>query len=171
MEVTVSRVGGGGLQGGGVCKGGGVEFMAIHGRSVACCRSPKDLGFTLTCIDADGAMHMFPIRIDKLAAAGFAAGCFPRLGAGLGAVGATSFLGTHFSSSMSQKVWPNLQVPQLQWHHVCTRWFCTTAVGRRALHNSQHRLLCGTDVAHNSALREHFQRSEECNGSEQRSCT
>ena len=39
---------------------------------------------------------------------------------------------------------------------------------RRALDNSQHRLLCGTDIARNSALREHFQRSEECKGSEQR---
>ena len=39
---------------------------------------------------------------------------------------------------------------------------------RRALDNSQHRLLCGTDIAHNSALREQFQRSEECKGSEQR---
>ena len=35
---------------------------------------------------------------------------------------------------------------------------------RRALHNSQHRLLCGTNTAHNSAFREHFKRSEECNG-------
>ena len=34
---------------------------------------------------------------------------------------------------------------------------------RRALHNSQHRLLCGTNIAH-SAFREHFERSEECNG-------
>ena len=39
---------------------------------------------------------------------------------------------------------------------------------RRALHNSQHRLLCGTNIAHNSAFREHFERSEECNGSAQR---
>ena len=39
---------------------------------------------------------------------------------------------------------------------------------RRALDNSQHMLLCGTDIAYNSALREHFQRSEECKGSEQR---
>ena len=39
---------------------------------------------------------------------------------------------------------------------------------RRALDNSQHRVRCGTDIAHNSALREHFQRSEECKGSEQR---
>ena len=30
--------------------------------SVACCRSPRDLGYTLTCIDADGAMHMMQIR-------------------------------------------------------------------------------------------------------------
>ena len=35
---------------------------------------------------------------------------------------------------------------------------------RRALHISQHRLLCGTNIAHNSAFREHFERSEECNG-------
>ena len=42
---------------------------------------------------------------------------------------------------------------------------------RRALHNSQHRLLCGTNIAHNSALRERFQRYEECNESEQRRCT
>ena len=39
---------------------------------------------------------------------------------------------------------------------------------RRALHNSQHRLLCGMNIAHNSALREHFERSEECNGLAQR---
>ena len=44
-------------------------------------------------------------------------------------------------------------------------------VGKRALHNSQHRLLCGTGIVQKSALREHFQRSEGCNGSEQRSCT
>ena len=30
----------------------------IHGWSVACCRLSKDLGYTLTCIDADGAMHI-----------------------------------------------------------------------------------------------------------------
>ena len=30
----------------------------IHGLSVACCRLPKGLGYTLTCIDADGVMHM-----------------------------------------------------------------------------------------------------------------
>ena len=29
----------------------------IHGQSVACCWSPNDLGYTLTCIDADGAMQ------------------------------------------------------------------------------------------------------------------
>ena len=29
----------------------------IHGRSVACCRSPKDLGYPLTCTDADSAMQ------------------------------------------------------------------------------------------------------------------
>jgi hypothetical protein len=44
--------------------------------------------------------------MDKLAAAGFAAGCFPHLGAGLGAglrtVGATSFLGIHFFSGSDQ---------------------------------------------------------------------
>ena len=39
---------------------------------------------------------------------------------------------------------------------------------RRALHNSQHRLLCGMNIAHNSAFREHFERSEECNGLAQR---
>ena len=61
--------------------------------------------------------------MDKLTAAGFAAGCFPRLGAGLGAalgtVGASSFWGIHFSSGMSQvkynvcsKVWPSPQVPR-----------------------------------------------------------
>ena len=33
---------------------------------------------------------------------------------------------------------------------------------------SQHRLLCGTNIAHNSAFREHFERSEECNGLAQR---
>ena len=27
-------------------------------------------------------------------------------------------------------------------------------MGKNALHNSQHRLLCRTDIAHNSALRE-----------------
>ena len=43
--------------------------------------------------------------------------------------------------------------------------------GRRALHNIQHRLLCRTDIAHNSALLERFQRSEECNGSEQKRST
>ena len=31
---------------------------------------------------------------------------------------------------------------------------------RRALHISQHRLLCGTNIAHNSAFREHFERCE-----------
>ena len=36
---------------------------------------------------------------------------------------------------------------------------------RRALHN---RLLCDTNIAHNSAFREHFERSEECNGLAQR---
>ena len=36
-------------------------LCGIHGRSVACCRSPKDLGYTLTFIDADGAMHMMQI--------------------------------------------------------------------------------------------------------------
>ena len=44
-------------------------------------------------------------------------------------------------------------------------------MGRRALYNSQHRLLCGMDIVHNSTLREHFQRSEKCSGSEQRRCT
>ena len=44
-------------------------------------------------------------------------------------------------------------------------------MGRRALNNSQHRLLCGMDLAHNSALEEQSQRSEECNGSEQKRCT
>ena len=39
---------------------------------------------------------------------------------------------------------------------------------RRALHNSKHRFTGGTDIGHNSALREHFQRSEECNGTERR---
>ena len=39
---------------------------------------------------------------------------------------------------------------------------------RRALHISQHRLLCGMNIAHNSAFREHFERSEECNGLAQR---
>jgi hypothetical protein len=43
--------------------------------------------------------------------------------------------------------------------------------GRKAMHNGQHRLLHRTDIAHNTALREHFQRSEECNGSEKRGCT
>ena len=33
----------------------------IHGRSVAHCSSPKALGHTLTCIDADSAMHMMQI--------------------------------------------------------------------------------------------------------------
>ena len=42
---------------------------------------------------------------------------------------------------------------------------------RRALHNSQHRLLYGTSIAHNSAFREHFERSEECNWLAQRRYT
>jgi hypothetical protein len=56
--------------------------------------------------------------------------------------------------------------------------FCGTAfvrygsvlmtVRRRALDKSQHRLLCGTNIAHNSAFTEHFERSEECNGLAQR---
>ena len=50
------------------------------------------------------------------------------LGAGLGTVGATSFLGIYFCSGMSR-------------------------------------------AKYKTALREHFQRSEECNGSEQRRCT
>ena len=33
----------------------------IHGRSVACCRSLKGLGLTVTCIDADGAMRIMQI--------------------------------------------------------------------------------------------------------------
>ena len=41
-------------------------------------------------------------------------------------------------------------------------------MGRRASHNGQHRSLCGTDIAHNSALRTHFHKSEEADGSEQR---
>ena len=61
--------------------------------------------------------------MDALAAAGFAAACFPRLAAGFGAglatVGASSFLGIHFASGMfrvkynlSPKVCPNPQVPR-----------------------------------------------------------
>ena len=41
-------------------------------------------------------------------------------------------------------------------------------MGRRSLHNSKYRLLRGTDIAHNGALTEHFQKSEEA---EQRRCT
>ena len=33
-------------------------LCGVHGRSVACCRSPKNLGHTLTCLDAAGAMRM-----------------------------------------------------------------------------------------------------------------
>ena len=65
--------------------------------------------------------------MDELAAVGFAAGCFPRLGAGLGAglatVGASSFVGIHFSSEMSRVKY---------------------------------------------TFKEHFERSEECNGLAQR---
>ena len=60
-------------------------------------------------------------------------------------------------------------------HNFCgTAFVCDGSVlitmRRRALHNSQHRLLCGTNAqrAHNSAFREHFERSEECNGLAQR---
>jgi len=44
-------------------------------------------------------------------------------------------------------------------------------MGRRALDNSQHKLLRRTDIVHNSALREHFPRSEDCNGSGKERCT
>ena len=74
----------------------------------------------LTYIDADGGRHMMQIGTIRceLAEAGFAAGCVPRLGAGLDTVGATSLLGIHFSPGMSPakcnlspKAWPILQVP------------------------------------------------------------
>ena len=44
-------------------------------------------------------------------------------------------------------------------------------VGRRALHYSQYRLLCGTNIAHNNALTEHFHTFHERIGSKQRTCT
>jgi len=52
---------------------------------------------------------------------------------------------------------------QLQWHHFAHD---APVLFRNALHNSQHRHLCRTDIAHNSVLRKCFERSEECNGSE-----
>ena len=110
-QVTVRPLGGGGGWGGGhhsqrttyqriLCR--------IHGRSVACCRSPQGLAFPLTCIDADDAMRIMQI------------------------------------SKSLHALHPFISLPPA---------------------------LCGTDILHNSALREHFQRSAECNGSEQRRCT
>ena len=63
---------------------------------------------------------------------------------------------------------------------VMQNFSCTTFVqdgsvlftmGRRALHKSQHRLLYRKDIAHNSALGEHFQGSKKSNGLEQRGHT
>ena len=79
--------------------------------------------------------------MDELAAAGFAAGCFPRLGAGLGAglatVGASSFLGIHFSSGMSRvnynlspKVWPNPQVPRADFAQTTSAILCNMTLLR-----------------------------------------
>ena len=118
----------------------------IHGQSVSCCRSPKDLGFTLTCIDAYGAMHMFPISnrdgrpgCSKLCSRLLSMfGC--RFGCRLRSCWGHQLFGIHFPSGMSRvkyssspKVWPNPQVPQLQWHHVCTQSFCTDHHGEKGL--------------------------------------
>ena len=52
------------------------RLCRIHGRSVACCKLPKALGYTLTCIDADGVLHMTQISTIHKALHPFI-GCLP----------------------------------------------------------------------------------------------
>ena len=97
----------------------------IHGWSVACCRLPKALGYTLTCIDADGVMHM--VQISKIHNA------------------LRSFISYQPAPTAKQgqrESFHNFSGAKLV--HDASVLF---TMGRRALQNSQHRLLCKTDIA------------------------
>ena len=105
----------------------------------------------------------------ELAAIDLAAGHFQRLGAGwgagLGTVGATSFLGIHFFSGTC---WVKHNLSPIVWADPAVMHNFS---GATFLHDASLLFTMGRRDLHNSALREHFQRSEECNGSEQRRCT
>ena len=83
------------------------------------------------------------------------------------------FTGAYSAEFMASHAVHTIQISRILMHNFSSTTLVRDGsilftMRRKALDNSQHRLLCGTDIAHNSALREHFQRSEECKGLEQR---
>ena len=102
----------------------------VYGWSLACCRSPKDLGHRLTCIHANCAMHTMQIskiaefrtlgpmtsirRAKKFLVYTWGATPLPVVQMPPCDVGLDRWLAR--LSSVSRK----RGIAQLQWHHVCT---------------------------------------------------
>ena len=85
----------------------------------------------------------------------------PAGGGGGDTTPAKPFTGAYSAEFMASHAMHTIQISRILMHNFSSTTFVRDGstlftMRRRALDNSQHRLLCGTDIAHNSALREHL---------------